>query len=321
MNYRKIIPISILTFCGIVFAILRIISSSLLSILAILLPLVILGAIAIIIATKFGQGKKIYRITGAVIAWVIFFLVWLIWNPETFSFAVHTGAFWILQAFLVINLALLGRTGMMVVFVQIITILVILFSLSSLIANFVEGGPELIARAHNSLARTNISAYITRIKTLDKGKRAEPLLEKLKYLEKKTKKGPLSQADKKTLQQIKEESKRIYQVKDGLKKDKKQKKSPRHLSGIMRIPGGATAGYDVDGKDFLFKLREKVILDVLDGDYKNLLFVNKNIPSERIEKKRTVFVGVPPGKINQLRLMNTGNKTITVQVRIIPRRT
>lgn len=239
MNYRKIVPSAILGFCAIVLAIVLVVKSNFLTILAILVPLMIIGAIAIIIAGALGQGKKIYKIAGAVAAWVIFFLVWLLWSPETFNLAVHTGAFWVFQTFLVINLALLGRTGMMVVFVQTVTIIIIIVSLFSLIANFIKGGPELISSVRNDLMKTTVLAHVKKIEMLDKERQVESLLEKLEKLERKARNGRLEQSDQKELQQVEVELEKIHPSGKPRKQPEKQKKVGRHLSGIFKIPAGS----------------------------------------------------------------------------------
>ena len=99
-----------------------------------------------------------------------------------------------------------------------------------------------------------------------------------------------------------------------------RQKIPRQLSGILKIPAEKTVGKSIQGKKLFYRVKERIVLDVLDGNYKNLVFWNKNIPSIKITKKRTFIRGVPPGEINQIKLINTGKEEITVQARIIPGR-
>jgi hypothetical protein len=236
MNFRKTVPLVIFSFIAIILLIVIILKSSLLTMLAILVPLGVLGAIAIIIATALGEGKKIYQLAGAVIAWVVFFFVWLLWSPLTFDFVTHTGVFWALQVFLVINLVLLGKTGMMVVLAQAITILMISILIVGLIANFTRGGPELMADIKSYITSTSLQAYITKIETLDKERRAELLQRSLKQIEREVKEGVSINRVSSKLEQIKRESKKIYPFSEPKKiLSEKKLPPPRRLSGVFDL--------------------------------------------------------------------------------------
>lgn len=92
---------------------------------------------------------------------------------------------------------------------------------------------------------------------------------------------------------------------------------PRTLSGIFQIPPGATINRDTNGKQIEYLKGERVILEVFVGPYRDLIFMNKNIPHIKINKKRTFIRGVGPRSIiNEVQLMNIGKEKIFVEVEV-----
>lgn len=104
-----------------------------------------------------------------------------------------------------------------------------------------------------------------------------------------------------------------------------QSRASRILSATFTIPDSAT----VTAKNMYYiyggsrKKRDRIIVEVLNGPYKNLLWLNKNLPSIQMKKPKTIIYACPPGigKKNKIKFMNMGGESLSVQVRIIPYRT
>jgi len=94
-------------------------------------------------------------------------------------------------------------------------------------------------------------------------------------------------------------------------------RSLRHTSGIFQILPGTTVTRDTNGNPIEYLKGERVILEVLVGPHKDLIFMNKNIPHIKITKKRTFIRGVGPNNvINKVELMNTGEEEVFVEVEV-----
>ncbi|MBL7053238.1 MAG: hypothetical protein ISS02_01050 [Candidatus Portnoybacteria bacterium] len=88
-------------------------------------------------------------------------------------------------------------------------------------------------------------------------------------------------------------------------------------SSIFKIPPGATVTRDTNGNPAKYKKGDRIILEVLIGPHKDLIFMNENIPHIRITKKRTFIRGVGPNNIiNKVKLMNTGKEEVFVEVEV-----
>jgi len=104
-----------------------------------------------------------------------------------------------------------------------------------------------------------------------------------------------------------------------------QPRVKRTVSGTFTIPDGVTV--TVKNMYYIYggsrKKRDKIIVEVLNGPYRNLLWLNKNLPAIQIKKPKTIIYACPPGinKKNKIKFTNMGGEPITVRVRIIPYRT
>jgi len=211
MNYRRIITIAGITTIILMAIIAALVRSDTLRMLTVFGILTILSLITIGIGAVLGKTKVTYQIAGPVIAWFVAHQVWYLWSPETFRTATDTASFWAFEIFfLVIFLALLGRIKTAVVFIRVATVLLLLVSFGSLMANFIEGGPELMSETKSNIRRTTAQGQIIEIFDLDKQRRAEPFLARLEELKNKSKEKPLSKSEHSELQKINQELEKIY---------------------------------------------------------------------------------------------------------------
>jgi len=211
MSHRRIITIAGITTIILMVIIAALIRNDTIRMLTVLGTLTIISLITIGVGAAFGKTKMTYQIAGPVIAWFVAHQVWYLWSPETFRTATDAASFWAFEiAFLVIFLALLGRIKIAVVFIRTATALLLLVSFGSLVANFIEGGPELMSEAKNNIRRTTAQGQIIEIKNLDKQRRADPLLARLKELKSKSKEKLLSRSEHLELRKIKQELEKIY---------------------------------------------------------------------------------------------------------------
>jgi len=103
-----------------------------------------------------------------------------------------------------------------------------------------------------------------------------------------------------------------------------QPRAKRTLSGTFTILGSSTV--TVGNMYYVYygskRKRDKVIVKVIGGPYKNLLWLNENLPAIQIKKPKTIIYACAPGvgKRNKIKFMNMGGEPITVQIRIIPYR-
>lgn len=279
MNYRKIILWSSLGFIAFVMLIIQILQNHFFALSVILGLLIILGIIAIMIAVGFGYGKDIYQISGAVVAWTAFLLIWLFWNPISFKFAIEGGSFWAIQAFVFIGLILLGRTGAFVFFVRAITTIMILFSFWALISSFTEKGAKTKADTQDNMNRTMILGQIIETETSDKERRARPIKKIVNELREKVKNKNLSEADRQSLQKAKTDIMKIYLPPTPVRSQTKAvivTKQKRHLSGIFKLPAdGSIVEKDIEGKILKYVEGQRIYLKQL-GVSGKYLFINND---------------------------------------------
>jgi len=92
-------------------------------------------------------------------------------------------------------------------------------------------------------------------------------------------------------------------------------KQKRHLSGIFKVPPGETVNKDTKGRKLPFQEGNIISYEVLDGEYRNLVIFNENIPSIGVTEKKTLTKAINLGNVE---LKNNGRKDIYVQVKVKP---
>ena len=95
------------------------------------------------------------------------------------------------------------------------------------------------------------------------------------------------------------------------KKDKapasasKDKRPPRHLSGVFQVWPGETKDVDIGGKPVRGRVGERFVGRVLEGELGHLYFVNDHLPPLKIKKKYFRLKIISTAGDNKFRLINT----------------
>ena len=94
----------------------------------------------------------------------------------------------------------------------------------------------------------------------------------------------------------------------------------RVLLKTITIPGNSTVA--VPDMYYVYYNRKKwdrVIVEVIEGPYENLFWMNPDLPDIQVKKKKTIFYACPPGagKKNKIIFKNKGEEEIKIGLRII----
>ncbi len=91
------------------------------------------------------------------------------------------------------------------------------------------------------------------------------------------------------------------------------KKPERHYYGIFKIPPKATIDTTVKGYKIKYYRDEYIMINIIEGKFSKLLFINDNYPSFRLTNDRAKIRGLTPGFV---KLKNVGKKDVFVDVEI-----
>jgi len=264
--------------------------------------------------------SKVYSIGGAVVAWGMIFLIWYILSSYTFLEATRTSIFWAFQIlFLVVLLALLGKTSIFVWTVRNVAIILTIVVAVALIASFTKGGLKRMAAIKSSIRQSRALADVQTVKALHRDRVAELLIAKVDKLKAISKERPLCKQQGEELEKLGNKLNKNYSEPKWPKKVAQDEQS-RHLLGILKLPKNKQViNQDTKGRELWYLEGEYVRFQQLSSPGKFTVVNIRPAHQSWTTDRQVVTVG-PTKYSDKIRLMVAGEKEIIVQVRIIPHR-